>query len=129
MNSNKFKAVPIYIFIDEFQNLLSAKGNALAQMLSEGRKFGVNLILASQMVLQGTTSAVQQRITQCGLMLYFQPAANRISATARMIEESAESDWSRILRSLGIGEFIASGSFIVGGKERNGALKVTAYEK
>lgn len=127
-NAEQFTRQEIYVFVDECQNLPSAKNNALAQMLSEGRKFGVNLILATQMILQGTTSAVQQSITQCGLILYFRPAANRVNATARMIDPARERDWCSLLKTLGIGEFVADGSFMIGGKVRNDPLKISAYE-
>ena len=128
-NSEQLKGSELYLFIDEFQNLPSGKDSALAQMLSEGRKLGVNLILASQMILQGTTSAVQQRIAQCGLMLYFRPAANRVGLTAKMLDGASDSDWVRLLRTLQIGEFIASGSFMVDGVPKKGNLKVSAVEK
>ncbi len=127
-NAEQFKDKQIYIFVDECQNLPSGKNNALAQILSEGRKMGVNLILATQMVLQGNASAVQQRIMQCGLMLYFKPAANRVATTAKMIDARAEAEWSRLLRTLSIGEFVADGSFIVDGKVKNEALKISAVE-
>lgn len=128
-NAGQFKKDKIFIFIDECQNMPSGKENALAQILSEGRKLGVNLILATQMILDGNSSAVQQRITQCGLMLYFRPAANRISMTARMIDSRLESDWSRCLRQLNVGEFIAVGEFMVGDKPKSGAIKVSAVEQ
>lgn len=127
-NAEQFKQNPIYVFIDECQNMPAGKDNALAQMLSEGRKFGINLILATQMILQGTTSAVQQRMSQCGLMLYFKPAANRVNLTAKLIDSVRDSEWARLLRTLGKGEFIADGNFLIDGKEKNGALKVSAYE-
>lgn len=128
-NAGQFKQHEIYVFIDECQNLPSGKESALAQILSEGRKFGINLILATQMILDGSASAVQQRITQCGLMLFFKPAANRISTTAKMIDSHLESEWGRCLRQLKVGEFIAVGSFMIEGKSKNGALKVSAVEE
>ena len=128
-NAEEFKVHPIYIFVDECQNMPAGKNNALAQMLSEGRKFGVNLILATQILAQGNTSALQQRITQCGVKLYFKPASNKVSMTARMIDPLRESDWCRLLKTLGIGEFIADGNFLVDGRERNEPLKVSAYEE
>lgn len=128
-NAEQFKANPIWVFCDECQNLPSGKNHTLAQILSEGRKLGVNLILATQILDQGNVSAVQQRILQCGLKLYFKPAANKVSMTARLLDPARESDWSRLLRTLGIGEFIADGNFLVDGKERCEPLKIIAFEK
>ena len=128
-NAEQFKTKGIFVFVDEFQNFPSGKDSALAQMLSEGRKLGVNLILSSQMILQGSTSAVQQRITQSAQMLYFKPAANRVNLTSKMIEGTSDSDWGRLLRTLGVGEFIAVGSFMIDGKCKKGALKISAVEE
>lgn len=127
-NADQFKQHEIYVFIDECQNMPSGKDDALAQILSEGRKFGINLILATQMLLQGTTSAVQQRITQCGLMLYFKPTGNSVRMISKIINPMAVNEWSGLLKTLEIGEFIADGSFIVDGRVKNGALKISAVE-
>lgn len=61
-------------------------------------------------------------------MLYFRPAANKITATARMIAPAGKDDWGRLLRTLAVGEFIAVGNFLIGNKIYNGALKVSAFE-
>lgn len=74
---------------------------------------GINLILATQMNLQGTTNAVQQRLSQCGLMLFFKPAANRMGLTAKMISPSDSVTWNMNLRSLKVGDFVAIGEFSV----------------
>lgn len=128
-NAEQFQKEKLFIFIDECQNLSSGKNSVLAQMLSEGRKFNISLILATQLFKEGSMSAVQQRMTQCGLMLYFKPIANQVKATARLIDSSMESQWSNCLRQLGIGEFVAVGSFRVDGKPKRGAIKVSAVEK
>lgn len=123
-NAESFKNDPVYVFLDEIQNM-SPKG-VLPRMISEGRKFGVNLILATQMILQGTTNAVQQRISQCGLMMYFKPAANRINMTAKMINPNSEAAWVRKLRALKTGEFIACGEFIYSDQKIDLPLVITA---
>lgn len=128
-NAEQFKRNPIYVFVDECHNLPSGRNNALAQILVEGRRFEVNLILATQIMEQGNLSMVQQRITQCGVKLYFKPASSKISITAKMIEPTKVGEWSKLLRTLGIGEFIADGRFIVDGKARSEPLKISNYEK
>ena len=128
-NAEQFKRSPIYIFVDECHNLPSGRNNALAQILVEGRRFEVNLILATQIMEQGNLSMVQQRITQCGVKLYFKPASSKVSMTARMIEPTRVGEWSKVLRTLKIGEFIADGTFKVDGKARNEPLKISNYEK
>lgn len=65
--ADKFKKSPVYIFLDECHNLSTGRNNTLAQFLAEGRRFGINLILATQIMEEGKTSIVQQRLTQCGV--------------------------------------------------------------
>lgn len=127
-NAEQFRKNKLFIFIDEVQNLSSGKNSVLAQMLSEGRKFNISLLLATQLIAEGSMSVVEQRMTQSGLMLYFKPAANKVNATARLIDSNMVNDWGRCLRQLGVGEFIAVGSFRIDGKPKNGAIKVSAVE-
>lgn len=128
-NADQFKQRNLFVFIDECQNMDSSSEGPLAVMISEGRRMGVNLILATQMILLGTTNAVQQRISQCGLILYFKPAANRVSLTARMINPSNETQWIAALREINVGEFIASGGISLMGRTISYPLKVSAIEK
>lgn len=128
-NADQFKKKNLFVFIDECQNMDSSSDGPLAVMISEGRRMGVNLILATQMILLGTTNAVQQRISQCGLILYFKPAASRVSLTARMINPSNETQWIAALKEIKVGEFIASGGISLMGRIISYPLKVSAVEK
>ena len=122
--ADKFMEEPIYLFIDECQNMPCGKDSVLAQMLSEGRRFGINLILATQFLENSSNSTVQQRITQCGLMLFFKPLANKIDQTARMIDPTHKSDWVNVLTGLRKGEFVAVGPLRVNGQKNDCPLKV-----
>ena len=102
------------------------RSGALAMMISEGRRMGINLILATQMILHGTTNAVQQRISQCALILYFKPAINRIPLTARMIAPSDRNRWAMILGKLQVGEFVATGNLLVANRSICYPIKVCA---
>lgn len=128
-NADQFKQKNLFVFVDECQNMDSSSDGPLAVMISEGRRMGVNLILATQMILLGTTNAVQQRISQCGLILYFKPAASRVSLTARMINPSNETQWVAALKGIKVGEFIASGGLSLMGRTISYPLKVSAVEK
>ncbi len=127
-NADKFKfGNEITMFLDECQNLPSGKGSMLATLLSEGRKFGLNLLMATQLLLDSSFSAAQQRFTQAGVILYFKPLDNRVSSTARLIDPSAKSDWTIVLRTLKIGEFVATGSFLLDGNAVDCPLKVSNF--
>ncbi len=114
-NAGRFKESPIYLFVDEIQNAASGVESALASLIAEGRKMGVNLILATQLVLQNTDKSVQQRLPQCGLLLFSRPVANRMKQTARMINPGDIDAWVIRLRNLKVGQFVAVGNFKIKG--------------
>lgn len=116
-NADVFKNQNFFFFLDECQNIDGNSKSALAHMISEGRRLGINLLLATQMILQGSTNAVQQRISQCALILFFRPAMNRISLTAKMINPNNKEKWLPFLGQLKVGNFIATGNLLIGNKE------------
>lgn len=128
-NAEQFKEKKLFVFIDECQNMDSSSEGPLAVLISEGRRMGINLILATQMILLGTTNSVQQRISQCGLILYFKPAANRVALTARMINPSNESQWIATLKDIKVGEFIASGGISLADRLISYPIKVSAVDE
>ena len=128
-NAEQFKERNLFLFIDECQNLDSSSDGPLAVMISEGRRMGVNLILATQMILQGTTNSVQQRISQCGLILYFKPASNRVALTAKMINPINESKWLMALKDMKVGEFVVSGAISIMGRSVSYPITVSAVDK
>lgn len=125
-NNMVFKRNPLYVFVDEFQNLPLGKMSALSKIITEGRKLGLYLILATQQLFVGNATALDQRIQQCGTILYFQPEVNRIKTIAKLLDPDTANKWDSILRSLKRGEFVAVGSLLVGGHEHNGPLKLSA---
>lgn len=127
--TGKFNKSGIYIFADECQNLPSGKNSLLARILPEGRKLNVNLILATQIILQGSISAIQQYLPQCDMILYFQPDARHISTVARMIDPLSPREWMPVLRTLKRGEFVAVGALSIDGYSIDRPLKVSAFEK
>ena len=114
-NASQFEERGIYLFLDECQNVNTRPDGALASMLSEGRKMGIRLILATQMILRGSTSSVQERLTQCGTILIFKPAADGITQTAKIIDPAGSRQWYERLRILKVGEFVACGTFVIAG--------------
>ena len=116
----------IYIFIDECQNCDTNKKSPLSLMLSEGRRLGINLILATQMLLQSTNNSVQQRLSQCALILYFKPSFSRIESTAKLIDSLKWKKWIDKLKTLNMGDFVAVGDFLLNNKQVNYPLVVTA---
>ena len=124
----RFRDQELFIFIDEFQFLPSGKNCALEKVLSEGRKFGVNLVLATQQMALQSSSVVQQKLMQCGMILFFRPNTAQVVATAKMIDPAAAEKWMLVLRTLGKGEFVAMGALIVNARLYEKPLRISAFE-
>lgn len=104
------------IVLDEFQNLSLRGDTVLCDMLREGRKFGVNFLLATQS-LKSFPREVWPLIGQTAARLYFRPAPGEARNIAREIDESKTSVWMKILQNLKVGECLAVGDFEVEGRE------------
>lgn len=105
----------LWIFIDEFQNLSLKEGSVLLEMLRESRKYGVNIVLATQSVA-GYGKEIMAAIDQTAIHLYFQQGLTDAKKVALLIDTKKKSVWEDKLRKLQIGESIAVGSLWVKGK-------------
>lgn len=106
----------ICLVVDEFQHFLKYQNSVLLEMLRESRKYGVNIILATQSVSgfsQNTLGAVNQTAVQ----LYFRPAVSDMKKIAEMIDTENSSRWLLKLKQLRVGESIATGNLSLNGRE------------
>lgn len=124
--SSPFRDEGLFIFVDEFLNLPFSKGCAINQMLAEGRKFNVNLILATQQIDLKSSSVAQQWLMHSGLILLFRPCMTQANALARLISPDAVKDWAQMLLELNRGEFIALGDLTISGIPTKNPLRVSA---
>lgn len=104
------------LVLDEFQNLPLKKDSVLCDMLREGRKFGLNFLLATQS-LKSLPREIEPLIGQTATRLYFRPSPSEVGNIARKIDASKTSVWSQILLNLNVGECLAVGEFEVEGRE------------
>lgn len=105
----------LWIFIDEFQNLSLKKDSVLLEMLREARKYGVNIVLATQSVT-GYGKDIMAALDQTAIHLFFQQSLTDIRKIASLIDVNRKGFWESKLKSLHVGESIAVGSFSVKGK-------------
>lgn len=105
----------VTLVVDEFQNLDFRSGSVLFQMLTEIRKYGVNLVLATQTLTTFTKSELAI-INQAATKLYFQPSATDMKKVADLIETGHAEKWKHHLSRLHIGEAITVGELEVGGR-------------
>lgn len=119
----------LVIYLDEFQNFSISKRSALSFMLTEGRRFNIQLLLCSQSLGISFSDAQQKRILQSGLMLFFKPTDIERRGIAAMISNNRVSDYALELASLRTGEAIAVGELLIDGKQTRIPLKVSFVKK
>lgn len=127
-NADSFKKQELWLFLDECQDYGTGRKHALPMLLSEGRKMGVNLILATQVMLGGRKNLLEERIMQCGTRLLFKPAEDRIQQTAKLIDYAKCKDWMSVLAGLKSGEFVACGVKTAGTLILDYPIKVSARD-
>ena len=116
-----FLRKPLWLFLDEVQNLPFGTGKGIVdQILAEGRKFGLNLILITPRADKKALAA----LSQAGTQLYFAPAAEEAKAVARALKPGMEKDLLWQLRSLKRGECFVSGALEVNGNQIRRPLRV-----
>ena len=104
---------PVYIVCDEFQLLSLKRDSVLSQILREGRKFHVSLLLATQ-TLETFDRGEKAMLQQAATHLYFRPAEGEIKSIIRYLGAEDTEGTKKILQSLACGESLASGRLRVG---------------
>ncbi|MCP4401945.1 MAG: ATP-binding protein [bacterium] len=102
---------PLPMVLDEIQNLDHRLSSPLAKILTEGRKFGLSMILATQ-TLSNLQSEERDRLFQASQKLFFKPAETEVREYAKILEHSTHERleiWIKRLSSLGKGECYAFG--------------------
>lgn len=102
------------IVLDEFQNLSLKKDAVLRNLLREGRKFGINLVLATQ-TLAAFPKDILALLDQTATKLYFRPAQNEALKISKEISPDDPKKLAKQLLDLKIGECIAVGDLCIGG--------------
>jgi len=110
--ANGNKNSPLPIVLDEVQNLDHSLESPLGKMLTEGRKYGLSLILATQ-TLSMLSKEEQDRIFQASHKLFFAPAETETNTYAKLLEQSVPGKdrkyWIKELSRLQKGECISVG--------------------
>jgi DNA phosphorothioation-dependent restriction protein DptH len=110
--ANGDKNIPIPVVLDEVQNLDQTLDSPLGKMLTEGRKYGLSLILATQ-TLSNLKKDEQDRLFQAAHKLFFAPAETEIDSYAKLLEQAVPASnkkaWLQELAKLKKGECISVG--------------------
>lgn len=116
-----------WVVIDEFQNLPLKKDSVLAQILREGRKYKLSLILATQ-TLSGFDVKQRALLQQPATKLYFRPIEADLQRISKGFQDISSADARTILQNLRIGECLINGEFQIGSEKKNKTLKI-AFKK
>jgi DNA phosphorothioation-dependent restriction protein DptH len=110
--ANGNKNTPLPVVLDEVQNLDQKLDSPLGKMLTEGRKYGLSLILATQ-TLSNLKAEQQDRLFQAAHKLFFAPAETEIKSYANLLEQAIpgtnKKGWLQELAKLEKGECISVG--------------------
>lgn len=126
-NKGKFLKAGVNLFIDEVQNFEFTAESTLTMLINEGRKLNIRLLMACPSFLNSAKKGMEI-LTQCGTCLYFEPLETDRSKIAKFIDYSDAKMWTYALTRLKHGEYIATGCFAVGDKERKGAIIMKPIE-
>ncbi len=119
---------PRVVVLDEIQNLDHRLDSPLGQFLTEGRKFGISLILATQ-TLSNLDKDEKDRLFQASHKLFFKPADTEIRSFAQILSDATGvkiEEWVERLSSLKRGECYSLGYTF---NEFSGKLEVNKWFK
>lgn len=105
------KDQPRVVVLDEIQNLDHSLDSPLGQMLTEGRKFGISLILATQ-TMSNLSKDERDRLFQASHKLFFKPSDTEVRSFAQILSDSTNrpiNEWVERLSSLKRGECYSLG--------------------
>lgn len=108
-NGNKDR--PRVVVLDEIQNLDHGLDSPIGQLLTEGRKFGISLILATQ-TMSNLAKEERDRLFQACHKLFFKPADTEVRSFAQILADStnmSQNEWVERLSSLKRGECYSLG--------------------
>ena len=105
---------PRYIHIDEMQNLSIDKDCYLGKILTEGRKYALNVILASQTIREFNASE-RTMLCQANHKLFFHPALLEVKYYAELLSSPQHrAEISDLLRNLNVGQCVFQGPIYIG---------------
>ena len=120
------KNLPKVVVLDEVQNLDHKSGSPLSKYLTEGRKFGVSLIMATQ-IMSNLSKDERDRMFNAGHKLFFRPAETEMKTYAEIAAVSTKEKadvWMDRLSALNKGECYSLGPSL---NQSTGKLEFKAF--
>jgi len=115
---------PVWLVCDEFQSLNLKEGSVLTQILREGRKFKLSLLMATQ-TLSSFDVGCRAILQQAGTKLYFRPSESDVRKVSKDIPGIQQEKVQQLLHGLTVGECVAIGEFLIGTLSVEKVLKLS----
>lgn len=122
--------MPVYLALDEFQDLDCKPGGLLEEIIRQGRKYNMNLLLTTQ-TSSSFNDGMETILQLPATKLFFKQAdqdRKRLCALG-LVAEEVRSELDEALRGLEKGICLATGKFSVGGVDVDGPLVMSFWEK
>ena len=105
--------VPLFVIIDEFQNLRFRSESPLYRILCEGRKYGLNLFLSTQFLKGKYSSDLEEALLQAENKIFFLPPERELRFISEILSQDPEKRilFHKRLSKLRSGEAIVKGNF------------------
>lgn len=103
----------ITLVLDECQDLKWTKGTISERLLSEGRKFGISIVLSTQFLAKNFPERVITSFTQSGFRVVFQPPEMEVKDIAKTLDSGSWKNYAAKLRNLRVGSCFACGSMYI----------------
>lgn len=103
--ANKTSERRVTVVLDEAQLLNLSANSPVTKILTEGRKYGIGIWLATQFIHDNFSSDVTHRLSQAATRIYFRPDEKELPYTSKDID-SQEKGWYLILKNLGRGDCV-----------------------
>ena len=126
LQSQGSKDDPKVIVLDEIQNLDHKDNGPLSKFLREGRKFGISMIMATQ-IMSNLQKDERDRLFNAAHKLFFKPADTEVKIYAEIMANSTSEKidvWIKRLTALRKGECYSFGPMLNDGNEQ---LEVKAF--
>lgn len=123
-NTGIFVEKGLCLFLDECQNFNWHNNGIIRIILSEGRRFGLQLILITQAIGRSQRDNMAHSLLQAENKLYFSPSENEIPSIAKLIGRQRTAYWEMQLKSLEVGECIAAGTLTINGASYEKPIKI-----
>lgn len=108
----------VFIIVDEFQNLNCSQQSIVGKCLTEGQKYKMYMILATQFLQGKFSEAVINQFKQGGFQMYFRLTEEEAEGIGRQLayDKASQIEWIKILRTLRQGQFVLKGPHLIEGK-------------